>query len=429
MTGTQFLRIGDIASVKGGKRLPAKAELVTEVTGHPYIRGRDIRDGRITFNDPVYITEEVHQAIQRYIVEEGDVCITIVGNIGDVGVTPPSLHRANLTENAVKLVELREDCDRQYLAYALLSPHAQAQMKLSAAGAAQPKLGIYKVNEIQIPFPSLPTQRRIASILSAYDDLIENNTRRIAILEEMARRIYEEWFVRFRFPGHEQVKLVESELGLIPEGWEAGALGNYLQAMESGKRPKGGVSEIADGVPSIGAENVNGIGRHNFSSEKLVPKEFFGQMRKGVVKDRDVALYKDGAYIGRSSYFRDGFPHAICCVNEHVFLLRSDGGRVKQNFLYLWLQHNDTVDTIRSSNANAAQPGINQQTVNGLKLICPDKETANRFDEIVEPLLAGIINLSKKNRVLSTTRDLLLPKLISGELDVSSLPEPEAVAA
>ncbi len=194
-----------------------------------------------------------------------------------------------------------------------------------------------------------------------------------------------------------------------------------LRALESGKRPKGGIRDVEDGVPSIGAENINGIGRHDFAGEKFIPREFFQEMRKGVVRDRDVAIYKDGAYIGKSSYFRDGFPHAECCVNEHVFLLRADGVRLKQNALYLWLQEPDTVQTIRSKNANAAQPGINQQTVGGLEMVLPDEKTAAHFDQLVDPLLAEIINLAKKIQNLRRTRDLLLPRLLSGQIDVESL--------
>jgi len=237
----------------------------------------------------------------------------------------------------------------------------------------------------------------------------------------MARALYREWFVHFRFPGHESVPRVPSPLGEIPKGWEVTTLGAHLAALESGKRPKGGIREVEDGVPSIGAENINGIGQHDFAGEKFIPREFFQEMRKGIVRDRDVAIYKDGAYIGRSSYFRDGFPHLECCVNEHVFLLRASGVRLKQNALYLWLQEPDTVQTIRSKNANAAQPGINQQTVGGLDLTLPDSRIAATFDELVDPLLAEVINLAKRIQNLRRTRDLLLPRLLSGQIDVEAI--------
>lgn len=287
-----------------------------------------------------------------------------------------------------------------------------------ACGTAQKNLLLRDLRAFQIELPSLLVQGQIAHILSSYDHLIENHERRIWVLEMMARTLYREWFVSFRFPGHEEVPRLNSVLGPIPEGWKATKLGNELRALESGKRPKGGIRDVLDGIPSIGAENINGIANHDFANEKFVAREFFERMTKGVVRDRDVAIYKDGAYIGKSSYFRDGFPHAKCCVNEHVFLLRATGDRLTQNALYLWLQEPDTVHGIRATNANAAQPGINQQSVGGLELIVPDCKIAQRFDNFVEPMFAEIINLAKRIQNLRRTRDLLLPRLLSGKLEL-----------
>jgi type I restriction enzyme S subunit len=309
-----------------------------------------------------------------------------------------------------------------FVFYLFNAPSVRGQIKGSATGATVRHTAPSRIYDVTTLLPPLPIQRRIAGILSAYDELIENTQRRIKILEAMSRALYREWFVHFRFPGHESVPRVPSPLGDIPQGWEVASLGEHLAALESGKRPKGGIRDVEDGVPSIGAENINGIGQHDFAGEKFVPRTFFQEMRKGIVCDRDVAIYKDGAYIGKSSYFRDGFPHAECCVNEHVFLLRSSGVRLRQNALYLWLQEPDTVQTIRSKNANAAQPGINQQTVNGLVLALPDSKTAANFDRLVEPLFAEVINLAKRIQNLRRTRDLLLPRLLSGQIDVEAMP-------
>lgn len=139
------------------------------------------------------------------------------------------------------------------------------------------------------------------------------------------------------------------------------------------------------------------------------------------MNDGDVALYKDGAYIGKSSYFRNGFPHTEFCVNEHVFLLRTDGKRITQNSLYLWLQETDTVSALRATNANAAQPGINQSGVSGLSVVLPAEKVVQDFDQLVDSHLAMIVSLAKRNQALRRTRDLLLPRLISGEVDVSEL--------
>ncbi len=289
------------------------------------------------------------------------------------------------------------------------------------AGASNPSLNRNHIHTIPVRWPPLLVQRRIATILSAYDELIQNNQQRIRILEEMARSLYREWFVHLLFPGNKKISCVSSPLGAIPQGWEATTLGAQLVALESGKRPKGGIRDVEDGVPSIGAENINGIGKHDFAGEKFVSRDFFQNMRRGVVRDGDVAVYKDGAYIGKSSYFRDGFPHFECCVNEHVFLLRANGVRLKQNALYLWLQEPDTVHEIRATNANAAQPGINQLSVGGLKLVVPDEKTAAHFDRLVEPLLAEIINLAKQIQNLRRTRDLVLPRLLSGQLNLKEI--------
>ena len=239
----------------------------------------------------------------------------------------------------------------------------------------------------------------------------------------MAKLIYREWFVEFNAPGVKLRKATAEEKKVtgkdqFPEGWEVTKLGVHLASIESGKRPKGGIVETERGIPSVGAENVNGIGNHNFGNEKYVSYGFYESMTKGKVQNKDVALYKDGAYIGRSSYFRDEYPHAKFCVNEHVFLLRSNSDKLHQNFLYLWFQEHNTVSAIRATNANAAQPGINQESVKGLTITLPNKIIAKHFDELVDPLIEQIILLSKKNQNLRRTRDLLLPKLVSGEIEV-----------
>jgi type I restriction enzyme S subunit len=399
--------------------------------GIPVIKIKNIRLGHVDLNEASYVDEKHLSIPDRFHVKSGDVLISLTGShitqpnsvVGRIARHSDGQPRCLLNQRAGKIIAKdKRVCDPRFLFYALSEQETMLAIAVKAHGAAsQANVSPSQVESIEISFPPLPVQQRIAGILSAYDELIENSQRRIKILEAMARGLYREWFVHFRFPGHENHPPVVSPLGDIPRGWEATTLGTNLAALESGKRPKGGIREEADGVPSIGAENINGIGKHEFASEKLVPREFFEQMRKGVVRDRDVAIYKDGAYIGKSSYFRDAFPHTEFCVNEHVFLLRGKGIRLKQNFLYIWLQEPETVQAIRSKNANAAQPGINQQTLGGLELVLPDEKTAVHFDRSVEPLLAEIINLAKRIQNLRRTRDLLLPRLLSGQIDIGEI--------
>jgi type I restriction enzyme S subunit len=290
----------------------------------------------------------------------------------------------------------------RFVSYFMLTDRHQQWMKNHCSGAAtMASLNQEILGRIDIPLVELPIQRKIAAVLGAYDDLIENSGRRIKVLEEMAQRVYREWFVNFRYPGHDGVPMGDSELGLIPDGWKVGTIGEVLEVMESGSRPKGGIDPTERGVPSVGAENILGLGRYDFGREKFVSTSFFEQMRRGRVVNGDVVLYKDGAYIGRVSLFRDGFPHDECAVNEHVFILRTNT-HFSQSMMYFWLADAGNQDRVRSLNANSAQPGI-----------------VKHFTERVEPILAMLFNLARSLPLLKNARDLLLPRLISGEIDVS----------
>ncbi len=168
------------------------------------------------------------------------------------------------------VLRARDSIDKRYLYYSVTSQAFTDYLSANVKGAAYPAVDTETISRGKIYFPSLATQHKIASILSAYDDLIENNLKRIKILEEMAQMIYREWFVNFRFPGHEKVKVVKSELGMIPEGWMRMTLRDVLESLESGSRPKGGINPNEKAVPSIGAENILGLGKYDYDKEKYI---------------------------------------------------------------------------------------------------------------------------------------------------------------
>ena len=308
-------------------------------------------------------------------------------------------------------------------------------------------------------------QRAIAHILGTLDDKIELNRRMSETLEQMARAIFKAWFVDFEpvrakmegrwrrgvgadgrpplqpgLPAHPACaclcvarrqaagaagrlydlfpdRLVDSELGEIPEGWRVARMGDVLAELVSGGRPKGGAVE--EGVPSVGAENVIGLGKYDFSKEKYIPREFFEELqRKGsVVRPGDVLLYKDGAQIGRKTYFDCGFPHTECAVNEHVFILRAQHPRY-QRYLFFWLDQDWMTQEIISLNSNSAQPGINQQGVRSLPCLIPPDPVLDAFDHFSKPLTDRLFSTCLESRTLAALRDALLPKLIRGEIRV-----------
>lgn len=213
-------------------------------------------------------------------------------------------------------------------------------------------------------------------------------------------------------------EMVESEFGMIPKKWRFSNLDEVLTTIEAGNRPKGGSGNLTEGVPSIGAENIIGLGQYDYSKEKYVSVDYFNKMKKGIVKSKDVLLYKDGAQLGRKTFFMDGFPHNKCCINSHVFILRGNES-ISQEYLYLWLDQYKMTEKIKNLNANSAQPGINQMQVKTLAILLPNKNIIDKVTKIIESLFKVIFNNCKENKKNFELRDTLLPKLMSGEIRVN----------
>jgi type I restriction enzyme S subunit len=335
------------------------------------------------------------------------------------------------------LIVNEDAADYRFVFYQLLC--ARSQLKNLATGAAQQNLSGELIRSLRFPYPPLPEQRAIAHILGTLDDKIELNRRMSETLEAMARALFKSWFVDFEpvrakmegrwrkgeslpgLPAHLYdlfpSRLVDSELGEIPKGWKVGRLGDVLGELVSGGRPKGGA--VVEGLPSIGAENVIGLGKYDFSKEKYVPREFFEELqRKGAaVRPGDVLLYKDGAQIGRKTFFDCGFPHPECAVNEHVFIVRCTRP-YWQRYLFFWLDQDWMTQEIISLNSNSAQPGINQQGVRSLLFLMPPEAVVEAFDRLSKALTDRLFAGCLESRTLAALRDTLLPKIISGDLRV-----------
>jgi len=283
------------------------------------------------------------------------------------------------------------------------------------------------VKNIELPFPSLPEQQAIAKILSDLDSKIELNRKMNQTLEEIGKNLFKRWFIDFEFPNEkgEPYKSSGGELVYneelkkeIPKGWIMDKLENQLATLESGNRPRGGASLLNEGIPSIGAENIYGLGMYDYRSTKYVPEDFFNKMNQGIVKNKDVLLYKDGASLGRKTMFMCDFPYKKCCINEHVFILRSK--EIIGNFyLYFWLDQDFMTDKIIGLNTNSAQPGITRTGVYTLPILLANNKLILQFNKTIDPILQLIFFNCIQNQTLSATRDSLLPKLMSGKIRVS----------
>ena len=398
-------RIEDIAEVKSGKRIPKGMSFVNYKTDYKYIRARDIKNGAIHSDELVYIDDEVKKKIDKYIIEENDIAITIVGeNIGDVGICPREISGSNLTENACRLTCYKLDkVFPKYLLCYLNQKHMKEHMQLLGSGAAQGKLGNYKTKRMKIELPNLNVQRKIAEEAEKYDCLIENNNKRIKILEQMALELYKEWFVRFRVPF---VKLTIE--GKIPKDWEYKRIDemfltssggtparNNERYYKNGTIPWVKTGELHDSMIFETEENITEEAIKNSAAKIIEPYSLLCSMYAGVGK------------LGINSVEMT-CSQATCVIKPVSYC--------SIYYLFSWLKLNKLY--LENISSGAAQQNISQEIIKKIRFLCPTKEMMRAYDQIVVPMWDEILFLKKKNKILEQQRDLLLPRLMSGKLEI-----------
>ena len=375
-------RLDELCDIKSGKRIPKEMDFVTFETEHPYIRARDIKEGKINTDDLIYLEDDVFQKIKRYIINSGDIAITIVGaSVGDIGYASKNVDGYNLTENAVRLTNYKNNVDSKFLHYVLVQKQYHDYMQLIAGAAAQPKLGIYKVNRIKVELPDLKKQKRIADILSTYDNLIEINNKRIRLLEQMTENLYKEWFVRFRFPGYEDAEFDNG----APKYWEYSKLINFID-VRYGKDHK----SIEEGtIPILGSGGIMRYGdRALYNGEAvLIP-------RKGSLNN---IMYINGEFWTVDTLF-----YSIPKIKNIA------------RYLYFTFKYFD----MDSLNSGASIPSMTTDIIYHLKMRQPDATVLEMFDEVLKPIYEEMDILGKQNDSIKNQRDMLLPRLMSGKLEV-----------
>lgn len=375
----------------------------------PWLNTKEINYNKI-YETESHITEDGLNNSSAKWIDANAVIVAMYGaTAGRVAIS-----KIPLTTNQAccNLMIDSSKADYEYIYYYLSNSYKQ--LLSMANGAAQQNLNAQVIKDFVIPLPNLEVQQNIASILSSLDSKIEYNYKICKKLEAQAQALFKHWFIDFA--PFKNGKFVESELGMIPEGWKVGKLSELIEEIESGSRPKGGAK--AEGVPSIGAEKIEKFGYYDYSSEKYISHDYYANMKRGHVKDGDVLLYKDGAYTGKSSMVLDGFPYNECAVNEHVFLLRTESSKY-QFFLYFLISYPKNKTMIHTlASAKAAQPGLNQKELLGLDIVIPDEEIIKKFNDLISLNMHQIANKANESRCLSTLRDTLLPKLMSGQIKI-----------
>src|SRR5665647_294933 len=445
------LKLGDVCTKIGSGATPRGGGSVYRESG-PYalVRSQNIHNYGFTYEGLAHIKQVHADQLSGVEVLEGDILLNITGeSVARVCQGPWGLLAGRNSEHVAIVRPGPSRLGPGFLRSSVAGPETPPRLLAwASAGATRRALTKSMIESLEVPVPGVEDQRRIAHILGTLDDKIELNRRVNETLEEMARALFTSWFVDFdpvrakaegRDPGLPPHladlvpdRLVDSESGEIPEGWEVRPLGDLLQVLETGGRPKGGVALYDSGVPSIGAESIVGLGIHDFSKTKYVPREYFDAMRRGHIQDGDVLLYKDGGKPGQFephvTLVGDGFPFSECAINEHVYRLRADSA-LGQAYLYFWLSSEAAETEMRNRGTGVAIPGLNSTQVKSLTTLVPTQLVAGYFGRTCGPLVSRILANCGESRALAAIRDALLPRLISGEISSSAIGRREVALA
>lgn len=377
-------KIGSGATPTGGKGAYLSS-------GIPLIRSMNVHDLEFVEHELAFIDEEQAKKLDNVVTQSGDVLLNITGaSVARCCSLPERYVGGRVNQHVAILRPDPSQLDGRFLAYVLVSPGYKGQLlSIAGAGATREALTKSGIERFTVPAPPVETQRRIAAILGAYDDLIEVNRRRVAVLEEMARGLFEEWFVRFRFPGYEDAPIVDTPDGPLPEGWEFAALQDFLVLQRGFDLPKS--KRVEGAVPVFSAS-----GYHGGHNEHRVAGP-------GVVTGRS-------GTIGQVHLVWDDFWPLNTTLYVREFR------RAGPVFAFLLLQRLDLVKHASGS----AVPTLNRNHVHGIKLPAPPTALAGRFEAVASPMYRAIRNLELENLTLAASRDLLLPRLISGQLSVEA---------
>jgi type I restriction enzyme S subunit len=379
-------------------------------SGIPFLRSQNIKRGRIDLSSVKYIDEEFHHELAKSQLRPGDLAIVRTGDPGKTALIPDGLGPLNCSD--IVIATPRPEVDARFLCYAI-NETAQDFVKAHTVGAVQQHFNVKSASRLEIHVPKLAHQRAISELLGALDNKITVNDRIAAAVDDLASSYFEAAFS----PALDHV----SDGTPLPTDWTVSTVGESTITVESGSRPKGGVTQYTSGVPSIGAESIIGLGKFDFSKTKFIPKEFFERMRRGVVQDRDILVYKDGGKPGdfkpHVTLFGEGFPFSVMSINEHVYRVRMTTD-IGQNFGYYWLSSAPIMAEMRRRATGVAIPGMNSTAFKGIPFIIPPFQEIVSFTDFAAPLVNKALTAAVESRTLSALRDTLLPQLMSGRLRV-----------
>ena len=384
------VRLGDHIDLLSGFAFKSK-NFTNDPDDIPLVKGANVHQGYVDWVNAVRWPREDLDQFEKYHLEPGDVVLAMDRPWIEAGLKYSWIKPKDPISMLVQRVSRMRGINglkSRYLRYVIGSPQFTNYIKPIVTGVNVPHISGTQIKDYKFFLPPEECQDTFSDILEPYDTLIENNNHRIAILEDMAQSLYHEWFIKFRFPDHEMVELKDSPLGEIPEGWENKRLDDYVVLQRGFDLPKKQRNE--DGrIPIYAASGINGY--HDVAKVKPPGLVTGRSGTLGVVN----LILEDFWPLNTSLWVKE-FKN--CSAYYGYYLLKSIG--------------------LEQFNSGAAVPTLNRNDVHGLNVIAPPKLIIDKFESVVESMFSQIEVLTKKNNILKAHRDLLLPKIISGNINL-----------
>jgi type I restriction enzyme S subunit len=380
-------------------------------------------DGQLDLSDIRHIAEEdFSDWTKRVVPQPGDIVFTYEATLNLYAIIPKGFRGCLGRRLALIRPDERKVNPRFLFFYFFSEDWRRTIGRNTLSGATVDRIPLTTFPSFEIDLPSRSTQDRIVSILSAYDDLIENNTRRIGILEQMAQMLYREWFVNFRFPGCEKLPFVGSVLGDIPEGWEIADLASVCverNGIQTG--PFGSQLHMADysdeGVPVVMPKDLIGF-RIRTNEIARIPESIAEKLSRHRMQLDDIVYGRRGD-IGRRAYLMPGQAGWFCGTG--CLRIRPNSKAVNSWYLFNYLGQEDVQGIITGRALGVTMPNLNTGVMASVPVKLPPRDLQDAFARITFPMAEAREVLTAAIENLRRTRDLLLPKLVSGEVSVEQL--------
>ena len=397
----QIAQLADIIDGDRGKNYPKQNEFSHE--GYClFLNAGNVTPDGFSFEENSFITQEKDDLLRKGKLQRGDIVYTTRGTVGNAAFYSEAVPFDNIRINSgMVILRCNEDIvDKRYLYHILKSEHFRPYFKKYCTGSAQPQLPIMNFSKIELNIPEIQTQRRIADILSAYDDLIENNRKQIKLLEEAAQRLYKEWFVDLRFPGYANTNIVDG----VPEGWSVTTLDEICSVRKETLTPE----KIDIGTPYIGLEHM---------TKKDICLSEWGNSSE--ISSNKFRYYEDDILFGkiRPYFHKVGFALNNGITSTDAIVLKS--AKDLWSLLLMTVSSSEFVSyTYQNCKEGAKMPRADWKQMKSYPIMIADRTIQSTFEEQIYAITRKIKVLALQINWLSEARDRLLPKLMSGEVEV-----------